>query len=211
MLIRVLCCLTILGPDCCVPAQSVPARSLKVLEFTEVDVFANPTWTSTKVSVAGIRLGMTYEEANRQADLHSYQLTALVPPWDQPCKAPFDCDLTDKGKIVGGELHFGDDRRVASIRIQRMRNGRSSSDPRSLQRQLKGETYQFFNNYSDNLRIRLFGVSPRLSLPLTGGADSYYYPRRGLKIAARTFGEAERDPNLRGDTLLIVDLVPAVN
>lgn len=106
------------GAGCWVPAQSVPARSPKVLEFTGVDVFADPTWTSNQVSVAGIRLGMTYAEANRQADLHFYQLTASVPPWDEPCKAPFDCDLSDKGKIVGGELHSGDDRRVASIRIQ---------------------------------------------------------------------------------------------
>jgi hypothetical protein len=210
MAIRVLCCLMIPGAGCWVPAQSEPARSPKVLEFAEVDVFADPTWTSTQVSVAGIRLGMTYEEANRQAGFHSYKLTALVPPWDGPCKAPFDCDLCERNKIVGVDLLFGDDRRVANIRIHRLRNGPNPSPPESLQWRFKGSTYQFFNNYSDDLRVKLLGASPRLASPMTGGGDSYYYSRRGLKIAVRLFGEAEKDPSLRGDTLLIVDLVPPV-
>ena len=72
---------------------------------------------------------------------------------------------------------------------------------------MKGSTNRLFTNYSDGLRAMLFGPALRSESKETGG-DSYYYPMRGLKIDVRTFGLEEKDAALRGDTILIVDLVP---
>jgi hypothetical protein len=183
------------------------------LELTEADLFARPQWVSTQVSVLGIRLAMTRREATEQVRRRGLQLIALDGPlYENPCGQFEECVVCDSQKVfMGIRLVFGSNGKIAGIRLERIRNmGNPAARKVAIQWRLKGNTYRFFNDYSDDLRVKLLGRAPGADSIETGGTQ-YVYPRLGLRVAIRLFPNSEKDPALRGDTILLVDFIAPTN
>jgi len=173
------------------PRFQAPAQKTKGIEVTVSDLFATKDWKSTQVRVLGFRLGMSREDANENAHKHDFVL--LVPDLRNLANCGRNiCEVCNSGGICPGiTLLFDKEERVESIEITRTpRDAALAVRKAAITRKFKGSTYEFFNEYSENLREKLLGPGVLIrreiqSPPKVPLLDvSYRYPKRGLEIHA---------------------------
>src|SRR6266446_3682807 len=154
----------------------------RLLEITQVDVFAKGNWTAEDVSALGFYLGMSKVDAIENARRQSLRLNCLNY-----------CDVCDQQNILcrGIGLHFGSDDRVEEMFIMRPLQEASPGLRRaSVTQQLKGQTYVFFHEYSSELRLKLFGrESGHEGDDPVVRSTTYLYPRMGIKIYLSLSGD----------------------
>jgi hypothetical protein len=159
-------------------------KAERPLELTQVDVFAKQNWTAEDISILGFYLGMSRTEALDNSRRRGLNLIASTAADSAPC-AVSECDLCYEKHLCNGiGLHFGSDDRVEGIYVSRPPQEASPELRRaSVTQQCKGQTYLFFQRYSNDLRLKLFG-------PESGHegdnpavrSTTYVYPRMGIKI-----------------------------
>jgi hypothetical protein len=170
--------LTVLGPGC-------PSLSARMLDIGRVDLLGMERWNSTQVSVEGLRLGMSLDQA--QAALSERGL-GLYDYMDRPnpCRVGNrSCDVSRNGLTGGTIITVGMDGngRITAIVIG------IPEDPATLSQTIagrfKGMTRRFFFHYSDALRLKLLGPPDRVKKSPTTDAmqgQIYYYDRLGLIV-----------------------------
>lgn len=173
------------------PSQVSKPSARNGIEITEADLFGSKSWKSTQVRVLGFYLGMTRNQAINNAG--RYSLTLLVPDLRNldACDGN-KCEVCDaRGICPGIALGFGDDGRIASIQVTRMPEDASVAVRKvAITRKFRGRTYQFFNHYSEVLRMNLLGrgvlvkkeVQSPPKVPLMEVV--YNYPERGVEVYA---------------------------
>ena len=147
----------------------------RLLEITQVDVFAKHNWTAKDISVLGFYLDMNRVDADENAHKRGLLLECLNY-----------CDVCDKQNVLcsGIMLHFGSDDRVEEIYISKADDESSARLRRaSITQRFKGQTYVFFHRYSSNLRLKLFGrESGHEGDDPATRSTTFLYPGMGIKI-----------------------------
>ena len=171
-------------------AQSGSSRTV---ELTETDLFSLPDWQHQIVSLDGFSLGVTRGQAVEVGKAKGLVLRnaamGKVGESRVPCTQQ-ECDVGQLGgPWIGIDLFFERDR------VSKIKNSVPvDADPEikkvNVARRFKGLTRQFFNHYSDDLRIKILGsVEPKTTQPkLSTEAESAYtyfeydYPQAGLAV-----------------------------
>jgi hypothetical protein len=146
-----------------VPAASSGWIGMKLdvehsVELTKVDLLSRPDWERRGVAVDGFVLGMTREEAFEVARLNNLKLrSGLLPKKMQehqvPCRET-SCSVSQiNGNWIGVNLFFNSDL-LTKIKVSVPVDAYAEVKEVNVSREFKGRTYQFFNNYSDDLRIQ---------------------------------------------------------
>lgn len=146
----------------------------RALEMTEVDVFAASNWVSDDVTILGFRLGMSRLDAKENARKQGLVLDC----------ADY-CDVCNRQNTLckGVGLRFGQDDHVQSIFVVRpIAEASKTLRKFSVTQQFKGQTYQLFHNYSNPLRLKLFGSESRREEDSVRGIVKYFYPTRGVDL-----------------------------
>ena len=161
-----------------------------LLELTTTDVFALSSWRSDSVSVLGFALGMNRAAVFDVASRSGLRLSGSTPPSEEPCRSD-RCDVeTRSGLYLGVSLEF-DARQAAVSRIDVSFTPEDAAPQvrqAAVTKSFKGNTYEFFNHYSDKLRSDLLGpgvlVKRDITLPpkVYEMDEVYDYPERGLRI-----------------------------
>ena len=171
-------------------------------EITMIDLFENKDWNSTNVEIMGFYLGMSLHDAT----LHAQELgVSLINP-DlrnfQQCSHGI-CELCYSNHVCPGvTFDFGKGDNVLSIEITRIPEDASPSVRKAaITQKFKGNTYELFNNYSNNLRHKLLGEeNSRESVQRDPRFIKYKYDHRGviLMIVTDPFvSEKEFDLSLK--------------
>jgi len=169
-----------------------------VIEITATDLFLDHNWNSTKVSVLGIRLGMTREEALEQLRYYKFHLEDSDPGPQKICRQAM-CDVHNSLGVYSAMVVFFDpSNHVVEIHVERIpADAGVSVRKAAITNRFKGSTYSLFNNYSTALRKRLLGLESAVdSDPTYPDIKSYKYERLGVKLtitANRYGGEKESD------------------
>ena len=193
-------------------SQVTRAGARHSIEMTRDDLLGAKNWKSTQVRVLGFYLGMTRSHAIVNARRNGLSLLTSDLRNLAACEGS-DCEVCyPRGICPGIALRFGHDGRVTNLQLTRVPDDAAAVVRRSaITLEFKGSTYQFFNNYSEALRLRLLGPgivvksqvqsSPKVSL-----MDVIYnYPERGIVIYALI---DESSPQTPIDVDLAVSLVP---
>ncbi|HKV05778.1 MAG TPA: hypothetical protein VJO53_11825 [Candidatus Acidoferrales bacterium] len=180
-------------------AQNRPAPTGRTIELPQDDLFSYKGWTSSQVSVLGFRLGMTRAEAFSHANDQKLTFENVDAAHDTACSTASLCDLYSQGKPYrlyrGIEIHFSKDNRVEGIAIEVTPVGADTVVRRNrLSRSFVGGTYQFFEHYSDSLRLRLLGPESTKHFDQEPGMEwsrtTYQYPRLGLIVDCDYYKES---------------------
>lgn len=170
----------------------------RIIEITRTDLFLYHNWDSTKVSVLGLRLGMTREEASEQLRYYKFHLEDADPGPQKICRQAM-CDVHNSLGVYSAIVVFFDpSNHVVEILIERIpADAGVSVRKAAITNRFKGSTYSLFNNYSTALRKSLLGVESAVdSDPTYPDIKSYKYERLGVKltITANSYGvEKESD------------------
>ena len=163
------------------------------VELTKVDLFSLPDWKQQEVAVEGFFLGMTREQVFEIARTNKLRLRSDRPPRmirqaKLPCREKSCSVLQINGNWIGINLFFEEDRLVkmkASVPVDAAPEVKQAN----IARKFKGRTYQFFNSYSDDLRVQLFGPAEGVETPVKVGTKvstltyiAYEYLHSGVII-----------------------------
>lgn len=165
--------------------------SARTMSITQVDLFSLKRWNSTQVSVYGLRLGMTLEEATAVLSGTGLSLSDVAARTScgrasRFCEVDLSNGATEDGTDV--EVQFGKGDRISIIDI-----GSPLINPMGFPRNpatvtansFMGMPWRFFFHYSDELRLRLLGPPDRVKKSPTTDAmqgQIYYYDRLGLIV-----------------------------
>jgi hypothetical protein len=177
------------------------AESPKLTEITGTDLFASPSWNSNTVSVLGFRLGMSRSDAFTTAKNGGLRLSESKPPGEGRCNSN-RCDVeVMRGSYVGVSLEFDAENHVSQIDvILTPRDAAPEIKRVAVTKRFKGETYDFFNRYSEELRLRLLGEGVLVKKEIGSPPKvpvmhvAYRYPKRGLEIHALIDESAPKAP-----------------
>lgn len=150
------------------------ASPIHRLEMTEVDVFAKSDWTSEDITILGFGVGMSRLDAKEKAQKQGLILDCVDY-----------CDVCNRSKTLckGIGLYFDKDDHVRSVFVVRPIIEASPTLRKfSVTQQLKGKTYQFFHEYSNELRLKLFGSEARREDETSWGVTKFFYPMRGMDV-----------------------------
>jgi hypothetical protein len=150
-----------------------PNRTRK-LEMTEIDVFAKSNWNSEDVTILGFGLGMSRHDAEEKARKQGLMLDCVDY-----------CDVCNGQKTLckGIGLYFDKDNYVRSIFVVRpIAEASTTLRKFSVTEQFKGKAYQIFHQYSNALRLKLFGSEARREDDNSRGITKYFYPAQGLDV-----------------------------
>lgn len=169
--------------------QKYEIQQRKLLELTTTDAFALKSWDSSMLSVLGFRLGMKRSEVMKTAARESLRLSESKPPSERPCESN-RCDVeSSRGIYLGVSVEFDSRARIAQIDVEAIPSDAAPAVRRAaITRKFKGNTYDFFNHYSEALRSKLLGPGILVrkevdSPPKVPAMDVVYsYPERGLRI-----------------------------
>ena len=168
--------------------RTITDADLKRIEITEKDLFASPNWDGNNVDVLGFRLAMTRPEANANAKRHNLLLVDPDLRNLAECSKN-ECEVCNSRSICPGiTLAFGAEDEINRIDITRIPSDAATAVKKvAVDRQFKGDTYLFFHQYSNDLRLRLFGPEGSREVlskknPSYQGKVRYEYPLRGLTI-----------------------------
>lgn len=164
----------------------------RTLEITQVDLFSLKGWSSAQVSVYGLRLGMTLEQATTGlsgAGLSLSDVGSRAPcgRTSRICEVDASDEASQDGTNV--EVQFGKGGRINNIDIQSplINPMGYHRDPADITANgFKGMTRHFFFHYSDELRMKLLGPPDRVKKSPTTDAmqgQIYYYDRLGLIVS----------------------------
>jgi hypothetical protein len=178
------CALAVLALAVPSPSQTLQKSASVALELTEVDLFSRAGWDSRGVSILGIRLGMTRDEARSHLQSLGYRLLDSDPSPRTTCRSE-RCEVCNSQDLCPGiALSFGPIDRIVSIDIERIPADAIPSVKRvAITRRFKGKTYSFFNDYSSALRRRLLGRESSIkSDPKYQEIKTYRYDRLGVIV-----------------------------
>jgi hypothetical protein len=176
------------------PAAAPSALAGRTVELTEVDLFSLPDWEHQTIAVDGLTLDITKEQVVEIAKrkgliLRNKQMLRKVGEPNVPCTQRV-CGI-DKlgGPWIGLDLFFDMDR-VNKIKVSVPADADAEVRSVNIAREFKGLTRQFFNNYSDDLRIKILGAADEKKThpKSAGGAEPFYtfieydYPATGLAV-----------------------------
>jgi hypothetical protein len=140
-------------------------------------------WSSLDVSVLGFWLGQARKEAFATARNHSGEL------WDHSSaklQRIGDCSIASCRLVVlqiygGAKLDFDAAGLLSGIRID---SSPSLSSAVNAARQVKGTPGELLSNYSNSLRLELFGKAERTvdDPPIDENFITYFYDSRGISI-----------------------------
>lgn len=144
------------------------------VELTKVDLFSLLDWKQREVTVDGFFLGMTRDQVFEVARTNKLRLRSDRPPrmaWQAklPCREKSCSVLQVNGNWIGINLFFEEDRLV-KMKVSVPVDAAPEVKQANIARKFKGRTYQFFNGYSDDLRVRLFGSAEGAETPVKAGA-----------------------------------------
>jgi hypothetical protein len=166
--------LVILSAAAGAPAEMMFAVGNPV-ELTKEDLFSLPDWKERNVSVDDFVLGMTREQAFEVAKVKGLKLRSDQPPRKLgqvklPCHES-SCSVSQiNGNWIGINLLF-DAERLVRIKVSVPIDAYPEVKKVNIARQFKGRTYEFFNNYSDDLRKQIFGRAEEKDTPIKAGAQ----------------------------------------
>jgi len=131
------------------------------LEITQVDLLGSKNWDSTRISIMGVRLGMSRQETFKVIQQWEAHLDDAA---GQGCLKEYSCDVYKWDRYAGVSIVFNDDEIVNKIRIDAYRRDAPKGDSFPwIGRNFHGETSRLVSLYSesssdaDNLRARLLG------------------------------------------------------
>lgn len=189
---RFIGCILALSITVSAPASAQRSRRTK-LEMTQVDVFAVKGWDGAHISLFGVHLGMTRDEARLLLNKRHYILATDPEAGKMSCKAA-TCwgfaRLPRWGWVGAGfGLKFQGDR-VDGIVISGPEMAAVTVDEKVMVcRDLRGFTRKLAYHYSDAFREKILGPaqSAREELPPAPPERylAYYYPKTGLKVHVR--------------------------
>jgi hypothetical protein len=152
----------------------------RTVELTEVDLFSLPDWQHQTIAVDGFTLDMTKEQAVEIAKrkgliLRNKQMLGKVGEPNVPCTQRVCAVDKLDGPWIGVDL-FLDMDRVSKIKVSIPGDADAEVKNVNIATEFKGRTRQFFNNYSDDLRIKILGVSDgkKTHPKSASGADPFY-------------------------------------
>jgi len=178
------------GPLCaavvslCLAQAAVPQTAPKLIELSKTDLFTIKVWNSTQISVMGLHLGMTRQDAIVEARRHRWQFINNSPPYlPGDCTVDKHCFVVDSADVNHGisfELDSKDQIIFLSLRPVFPNPGPKDGILGSFQ----GDTYRLFQKYTDELRMKLLGpadesksIREALSTETT-----HYYWKLGLTL-----------------------------
>jgi hypothetical protein len=136
-------------------------RKYPTIELSEVDLFSSKNWSSSQISVWGLRLGMSRADANEEISRHNLRLRQSGLQYEPlPCADSRVCEtVNSKGDYVGPTITFDPHHSILEIIIEPVPPyAFHPLKTSSLTLHLKGKMFDFFNKpYSDEERIALFG------------------------------------------------------
>jgi hypothetical protein len=145
------------------------------IELTKEDLFSLSDWKERDVALDGFVLGMTREQAFEVAKAKDLKLRSDQPPGKVgqvklPC-LDRSCSVSQiNGNWIGINLLFDADRLVR-IKVSVPSDAYREVKKVNIARQFTGRTYEFFNNYSDDLRKQIFGPAEEKKTPIKAGAQ----------------------------------------
>jgi hypothetical protein len=174
------------------------------VELTKEDLFSLPDWKGRDVAVEGFVLGMTRKQAFEVAKAKGLTLRSDQPPGrvggvNLPCRGK-SCSVSQvNGNWIGINLLFEADR-LSRIKVSVPIDAYPEVKKVNIARKFKGRTYEFFNNYSDDLRKQIFDPAEEKQIPIKAGAQisnlveiEYGYLSSGVIIHA-TIDKNEHPP-----------------
>jgi hypothetical protein len=182
-----------------------------LIEITKADLFSLKDWDSTRVSVLGFRLGMTKNEALRNAE---QQGLTLDDESGQGCMDAASCNAYRDAYYIGLVLTFGPRKAIQRIRVELPWDLSQEEREMCLVNEFSGKTKELFLHYSDNLRIRLLGLADDnwFSVPNVGSPSwawveplhqEYRYDSKGLILHVHLKNPGSNDtplvPKVVGD------------
>jgi hypothetical protein len=185
-----------------VGCADLPAQTL---DITHVDLFRVRGWTSTRVSVEGLRLGMSLEQAQAVLSARGLSLYDYLNRPNRCGASSHACDVSRNGLTDGTIISVELDANGHIVMILLGIPDDPATLPETIAGRFKGMTRRFFFDYSDELRVRLLGPPDRVKKSPTTDAmqgQIYYYDRIGLIVSTsralmRGMKEPTR-PELRG-------------
>lgn len=192
-------------------AQKHEIQQRKLLELTMTDVFALKSWNSSMLSVLGFRLGMKRSEVATTAAREGLRLSESKPPNERPCESN-RCDVESRrGIYIGISLEFDSHASISQIDVEAIPSDAAPAVRRAaITKKFKGNTYEFFNHYSEALRSKLLGPGILVrkevdSPPKVPVMDVVYsYPEHGLRIYASINMASPQAPMDNGLTVSFV-------
>jgi hypothetical protein len=176
----------------CSWAQAAPTDG-NVVELTRVDLVRAPDWEHRRVSIDGFVLGMRRSEAFDIAGASKLRLRPNMPGLTAserkgPCRQA-SCSVSQvRGNWIGVDLYFDADR-LTKIKVSVPVDADPEVKKVNVANKFKGLTYEFFNNYSDNLRERILGSNKGNETPITAGSQvsalvdvGYDYSHAGMVV-----------------------------
>jgi len=143
----------------------------KPVDLSTPTSFSVPGWQMKEIAVAGFVLGMTREQAFQIASASGLKLRSDQPPralgeLKAPCPAD-SCSVSQlNGNWIGVNLFFTSDRLV-KIKVSEPVDADPEVKKVNIARSFQGLTHELFNNYSDDLRVRILGVAQAEETPIT--------------------------------------------
>lgn len=164
----------------------------KPIEMTQVDFFSVPRWPERRVSIKGFILGMARSDALKIAHAQGLRLVAYDPRtaggFESPCdEARASCSVYEgRGPYIGIDLYFNEADRVSRMAVSVSEDMGPEVRKTNVTRQFEGLTRQLFNEYSENLRQRIFGNAEPKERPEMPGSPitriEYDYPQAGATV-----------------------------
>lgn len=170
--------------------------SARTFDMSQIDLFSLKGWNSTQVSVYGLRLGMTLDEATAALSGSGFALSDVASRTSCGRASRFcEVDLSNKATEDGTdvEIQLGNGGRIEMIDIGSplINPMGSPRNPASITaKSFKGMTRRFFFHYSNKLRLKLLGPPDRVEKsPVTDAlqAQRYSYDRLGLIVFTKRY------------------------
>lgn len=138
------------------------AESQKPVELTEIDVMASKGWSSKSISVYGFTLDLTRPEAfavarSKKLAVREGGSPRSLAESNKDCSGSYCQVTTADNTYVGIDLYFGTDEHLNKLVVSVPSDAGAAVRRVNVARKFKGDTYRFFNHYSDDLRGQLIG------------------------------------------------------
>jgi hypothetical protein len=161
------------------PNTSAPER----IELTESDLFSAQAWNSRDISILGFHLSQTWSEAVAQAAKRNLRLMESgIPGRESACIGRGWCMVCENPRLCDGlALDFEGDRRISAMSITKIGDeAEMEAQENAIQRRLKGKTYDLFEHYAKDLRLRLLGPEDMEQSDPTTRIYTVKYRRPGI-------------------------------
>jgi hypothetical protein len=163
------------------------------VELVQRDLFGTRDWQHKGLSINGFKLGLNRTDVLQIAKTKHLTLLTTNPrtvgETNGPCRQDeFLCKVyEDDGPWIGMTLFFDTGSQLNKITVSVPADAIPEVKRVNVARTFKGQTYQFFNHYSDNLRRQILGTAEAKKLPGKGGSTvfpnlEYDYSRWGLIV-----------------------------